>query len=159
MNKSIYISCQENKISQAHLITASLIATVITTTSTLFYFNSLILDMFSYLVYTCSPIITILVFHFYLSLSKNEKNYILITEENILIEDKESEDHINLPLREIECFETRFNEIIFHTKKDETISLKLNRIRCDKKRWEIKEFLRIHIPHMRDAHQQYTLAS
>lgn len=153
------ISCKENEMySPNFMMSISLLITAVITNTALFYFNFLITSIALYFTVMTIVILGIISLYLYLR-SKEDVNYsLLITEDYIFINEPSGGEEINLPLTDIQYFETRFNEIVFHTNQDEVITLKLNRISCETKRWEIKEFLKEHIPQIRRMHN-FSLAS
>lgn len=70
------------------------------------------------------------------------QHYIFINENEISFKLNKREEAICLKFEGIDYFETRFSQIVFSTKQQEKIVLQLNHIANEKKRWEIKEFLR-----------------
>ena len=87
MPKSIYINYQGNKISKTNLIIWSALAFTIGITSTLYFSNVFIRDISSYLICTILPLAVILFIHYYQNQGQ-QKNFVLITEENISILNK-----------------------------------------------------------------------
>lgn len=79
---------------------------------------------------------------------KREHQIITISDGFLFINNKNEKSKINfkLPCNEIKFFETKFNEIVFYANNNEKFSVKLDGIKSDKKRWEIKELLRQHVP-------------
>jgi hypothetical protein len=123
------------------LITYFLNSTLAITGLTASYFYTLSLLLFSFSLY-----------HLY---TKKSTDYIYLTEEEIWFKEKKQNETICLKYDHVDHFETRFSEIIFCTKEEEKMVMTLNSIRDEKKRWEIKEFLRNHIRQIRD--QKMTL--
>lgn len=78
---------------------------------------------------------------------KKEHQIITISDGFLFINNQdEKSNNFKLPCNEIKFFETKFNEIIFYANNNERFSVKLDGIKSDKKRWEIKELLRQHVP-------------
>lgn len=121
---------------------------------TYFLFSQdVITELMAYYCYVGSSLLTVFsIYHLYQS---KEPDYIYLTEEEIWFREKEQNETICLKYDHLAYFETRFSEIIFCTKEEEKVILPLNSIRDEKKRWEIKEFLRNHIRQIRD--QKMTL--
>jgi len=110
-----------------------------------FHYSNILKENFpNYLLYSFSVINLITLF--FLARKKEEE---LFTIDNgfLIIHNPKSKYQSNqkLAFEEIKFFETRFNEIIFCRLDDERFSVKLDDIKSDKKRWEIKEFLRQHV--------------
>jgi hypothetical protein len=153
MSDKIYIKCKEPKLSKHQILIYLTTLNIGIITSLLFFNQVLIKDLFSYLVYTISPIVTLLVFHLYYIFKIEENQFILITDEFLLIKDNSGTEQQDLKLSftSLKGFETRFNAVIFHHQNGETYRVGLDNVKCDTKRWEIKEFLRNHIEELKPA--------
>ncbi|MBU0696299.1 MAG: hypothetical protein KKE39_07205 [Bacteroidetes bacterium] len=153
MKQSIYIQFEQylfsRKVMLALLIASlstALVAYVLNSTSA-------ITELTAYYVYTLSSFLSVFsIYHLY---TKKSTDYIYLTEDEIWFKEKDQNETICLKYAHLEYFETRFSEIIFCTKEEEKMVMTLNSIRDEKKRWEIKEFLRNHIRQIRD--QKMTL--
>ncbi len=115
-------------------------------TSTIFIEN-----LPNYLLY--SFVLVSLVTLFFL-LKKKEEELFTIDEGYLVIHKAINKNQSNqkLAFEDIKFFETRFNEIVFYDVNDQKFSVKLDDIKSDKKRWEIKEFLRRHVREYRRHH-------
>lgn len=109
------------------------------------YSNIFIENLPDYLLY--SFVIVSLMTLFFL-VQKKEEELFTIADGFLIIHESKSKNQIHqkLAFEEIKFFETRFNEIVFHRLDNEKFSVKLDDVKSDKKRWEIKEFLRQHVP-------------
>ncbi|WP_157687539.1 hypothetical protein [Pedobacter psychrophilus] len=113
------------------------------------YFTQIITELSSYLFLSISSIV--IAFCFYELYVQQEENYIFINDDEIWFKHSLQNETICLKFNTLNHFETRFSEIVFSTKQEEKVVLKLNRITDEKKRWEVKEFLKNHIPQFRDS--------
>lgn len=121
------------------------------------YSNIIIENMPDYILYSFIIVSVITLFFF---VKKKDNQLISINDGFLVINESKnkSQNNIKLSCEEIKFFETRFNEIIFHHTNNEKFSVKLDGIKCDKKRWEIKEFLRQHVPenkHLRSISEEF----
>jgi len=106
----------------------------------------------NYLLY--SFVLASLVTLYFLIKKKQEELFTI--DEGFLVIHKPStreQSDQKLAFEEIKFFETRFNEIVFYSLNDEKFSVKLDDIKSDKKRWEIKEFLRQHVREYKRHHR------
>jgi hypothetical protein len=148
MEESIYIQCDKCLFSKNSLYAVLMATTVLAGVSITLNFTLIITELSSYL--------TLLIFSFIIAFClyklyfQKEQNYIFINQDEIWFKHQLQNEAICLKFETLNYFETRFSEIIFSTKQEEKVVLKLNRITDEKKRWEVKEFLRNHVPQMRD---------
>ncbi|WP_442796208.1 hypothetical protein [Pelobium manganitolerans] len=111
---------------------------------------SLVLSMFNWLnanatLITAGAALLMTLVAIYLISIASPKHYIYLNHEEILFKrDKDSEE-VCLKFDGLAYFETRFSEIVFSTKEAEKFVLPLNYISNEKKRWQIKEYLREHL--------------
>ncbi|MBK0382614.1 hypothetical protein I5M32_06525 [Pedobacter sp. SD-b] len=148
MEKSIYINCDKCLFSKNGWYAVLLSATVLAGISLILNFSLIITELSSYLILSmCSLVAAISIFKLY---KEQEQNYIYINHDEIWFKQQMQSETVCLKFTKLDYFETRFSEIIFSTKEEEKVVLKLNKIADEKKRWELKEFLRNHIPQIRD---------
>jgi hypothetical protein len=148
MEQSIYIKCDKCLFSKNGLYAILLATTVLAGVSIALNFTLIITELSSYLTLSiCSLIAAFCLYKLY---AQEEHNYIFINHDEILFKQQMQKETICLKFNTLDYFETRFSEIVFSTKQEEKVVLKLNRIADEKKRWEVKEFLRNHIPQIRD---------
>lgn len=153
MKQSIYITFEQFLLSKKVMLALLISALSLALFSYLLFSQAMITELMAYYFYTGSSIFSVFaLYHLYQS---KEPDYIYITEEEIWFREKEQNETICLKYDRLAYFETRFTEIIFCTKEEEKVILPLSSIRDEKKRWEIKEFLRNHIRQIRD--QKMTL--
>ena len=144
MEQSIYIKCDKCLFSKNGLYAILLATTILAGVSITLSFTQIIAELSSYLFLSISSLV--IVFCFYKLIVRQEENYIFINNDEIWFKHQSQNENICLKFNTLNYFETRFSEIVFSTKKEEKIVLKLNRIADEKKRWEVKEFLKNHIP-------------
>jgi len=110
--------------------------------------NLIITELASQFIYILSFLIT--AFSLYQIYQVKESNYIYLTDDEIWFKDKNQNETVCLKFDVVDHFETRFSEIVFCTKEEQKVVMQLNEIRDEKKRWEIKEFLKEHLKQIRD---------
>lgn len=148
MEQSIYIKCDKCLFSTNSLYAILLATTVLAGVSIALNFTLIITELSSYLtLLICSFIV---IFCFYKLYVQKEQNYIFINNDEIWFKHQLQNKTVCLKFNTLDYFETRFSEIVFSTKQEQKVVLKLNGIADEKKRWEIKEFLKNHIPQMRE---------
>ncbi len=156
MEHSIYIKNAKYTLSKNSLISLLMISSALAITSFFLNFQQIITEINFYLFFfLCSLIAVFSLYH----LSKEiENSYIYINDDVIWFKEKKSKETICLKFETLDYFETRFSEIIFCTKEEEKIVLKLNCVADEKKRWEIKEFLKSHVKQIK-SNQNLDIAS
>ncbi len=148
MEQSIYIKCDKCLFSKNGLYAILLATTILAGVSITLNFTQIITELSSYFFLSISSLVV--VFCFYKLSVQQEENYIFINNDEIWFKHQFQNETICLKFNTLDSFETRFSEIVFSTKQEEKVVLKLNRIADEKKRWEVKEFLKNHIPQIRD---------
>lgn len=138
--KSIYIKCNNYLFSKTCLLWVLITSSGVYSISYLLKFHQIISDTNIY--FTSIGCFLFAALRLYLQKLKPPHHYILINNEEISFKHNKKEEEIRLRFEAIEYFETRFSQIVFSTKDHEKVILQLNRIANEKKRWEIKEFLR-----------------
>lgn len=116
----------------------------------LLYYSSVVNFQATLLIFICSCLLSSLCFIYIFY--KNRICVLSVTEDNLkfpLSEDGKPVEELNLPISQIAFFETRFNKIIVHDIHNNSFSIPLDRVKSDRKRWEIKELLRQHIQQQR----------
>lgn len=110
-----------------------------------FYYNNLIDTQTGLLIVSLTSLASVGVLS-YLFFS-NPTCIITIDDQNLtfpLHRGGKSEE-ISLSIADIDYFETRFNKIIIHDIHQKTFFIALDRVKCENKRWEVKELLRTHL--------------
>ncbi|MBD3748646.1 MAG: hypothetical protein IE931_04040 [Sphingobacteriales bacterium] len=153
MKQSIYIPFEQFLFSKKVMLALLISAFILSLFIYFLFLQSVITELMAYYFYAGSSLLSMFaLYHLYQS---KEPDYIYLTEEEIWFKEKVQNETICLKYDHLAYFETRFSEIIFCTKEEEKVILPLNSIKDEKKRWEIKEFLRNHIRQIRD--QKMTL--
>lgn len=80
-------------------------------------------------------------------LCRKKTCFLYISDNHVCVSQKKgNQDDIRLPLDDIAYFETRFNEVIIYDTNLHPHIIRLDFIRSEKKRWEVKELLRQYLP-------------
>ncbi|MFC5284645.1 hypothetical protein [Pedobacter alpinus] len=147
--KTIYIKCDKSLFSNNSLYSVLLACTVVSGLSFSLNFYQIISELTSYLILSiCSLLTTFSLYR--LSVEKGH-HYIYINDDEICFTKKDQNDTVSLKFEGLDYFETRFSKIIFSTKSEEKIEMELNRIADEKKRWQLKEFLKDHLKQNKDS--------
>ncbi len=153
MKQSIYIKCEHCLLSKQLMFAMIMAAAPLAGISYLLNHYLIISEFNSYLLYFASLMMAI--FSLYQLQKVKEAEYIYLTEKEIWFKEKNQNQTICLKFEGLDYFETRFSEIVFCTKEEERMVMALNSIGDEKKRWEIKEFLKGHLTQMRDSRLVY----
>ena len=143
MEKTIYIKCDKRLFSRNSFIAVLFACAVVSGVSILFNFYQIITELSSYLILTICSLLT--VFSLFNLIKEQQHHYIFLNDDEIWFTNKGQNEAVCLKFEKLESFETKFSKIIFSTKTDEKIVLELNAVADEKKRWQIKEFLKTHI--------------
>lgn len=149
MKQNLYVNTESSLFSKSAMIALIVVAIGLTSTSFLLTSNQIITELASQLIYTLSFLLT--TFSLYQIYKVKEPNYIYLTDDEIWFKDKNQNETVCLRFDVVDHFETRFSEIIFCTKEEQKVVMQLNEIKDEKKRWEIKEFLKEHVKQIRDS--------
>lgn len=149
MKPNIYVNTESRLFSKSAMIALILVAISLTGIAYLLTSNQIITELASQLFYTLSFLMA--TFSLYQIYKVKEPNYIYLTDDEIWFKDKNQNETVCLKFDVVDHFETRFSEIIFCTKEEQKVVMQLNEIKDEKKRWEIKEFLKEHIKQIRDS--------
>lgn len=153
MKQSIYIPFEQFLLSKKVMLALLIGALSLILISYFLFSVNVVTEEMAYYFYALSSILSVFaIYHLYQS---KDPDYIYLTKEEIWFKEKMQNETICLKYDHLAYFETRFSEIIFCTKEEEKVVLPLNSIRDEKKRWEIKEFLRNHIRQTRDQKMTY----
>lgn len=156
MKQSIYVKCEHCLFSRSAFLIFLASATAITVVAYFLSYALLISELSAYAIYSfCSLVTVFSLYHLY---KEKKSDYIYLTDDEIWFKEKSQNETVCLKFESLNHFETRFSEIIFFTTAAEKMVMPLNAIGDEKKRWEIKEFLRNHITQIRE-HQQQLLAT
>lgn len=143
MENTIYIKCDKSLFSKNSFITILFASFLVAALSLLFKSYYIITDS------GCYATITICFIAASFSLFNINKaqasQYIFLKQDEIWFTDKNKNDVTCLKLDKVKYFETRFSKIIFSTVNDEKVTLELNAVADEKKRWQIKEFIKAHV--------------
>ncbi|MEO5910541.1 MAG: hypothetical protein ABIP95_06610 [Pelobium sp.] len=151
MKQSIYVKCEHCLFSRLAFFIFLASAAAITVAAYFLSYSLLISELSAYIIYSFSLLVT--VFSLYHLYKEKKSDYIYLTDEEIWFKEKNQNQTVCLKFTNLNHFETRFSEIIFFTTSAEKMVMPLNAIGDEKKRWEIKEFLRNHITQTRDPQQ------
>lgn len=138
--KTIYIRYDNCLFLKNSFFIALIASGAIVATSFAFnYFQFFNQESFYFTLSVCLILLIIAVYHLF---TQAPNQYISINDDEISFKQSKADEEICLKFEGLDYFETRFSEIIFSTKQQEKIRLSLKQIQNEKKRWEIKEFLR-----------------
>jgi hypothetical protein len=149
MKQSIYVKCERCLFSKSALIVLLVVSGLLTGITYIGNFYLIITELSAYLIYTIAAILAI--FCLYHLQNDEEPDYIYLNDDEIWFKEKNLNETVCLKFEKLNYFETRFSQIVFFTKEEEKVVMQLNKIKDEKKRWEIKEFLREHITQLRDS--------
>jgi hypothetical protein len=149
MKQNIYVKTESNLFSKPVMVAFLIVAIGFASINYALTSNLIITELASQLIYTLSFLIA--TFSLYQITKVKESNYIYLTDDEIWFKDKNQNETVCLKFDVVDHFETRFSEIIFCTKEEQKVVMQLNEIKDEKKRWEIKEFLKEHIKQIRDS--------
>lgn len=149
MKQNLYVKTESRLFSKSAMIALSIVSIGFASTAFILTSNQIITELASQFIYTSSFVMA--TFSLYQIYKVKEPNYIYLTDDEIWFKDKNQDETVCLKFDRVDHFETRFSEIIFCTKGEQKVVMQLNEIRDEKKRWEIKEFLREHIKQIRDS--------
>ncbi len=149
--KTIYVKCDKYRLTKKQLFSVLVLATALAALSFVLNFSSLITEISAYMLLAITSFIAASCL--YLLYTEPPHHYIFINQDEISFKQNKNQEEVCLKFDGVDYFETRFSEIIFCTKQQEKVVLPLNRISNEKKRWEIKEFLRTHITQLTDRRQ------
>ncbi|MDA9555806.1 hypothetical protein N9R54_06200, partial [Pelobium sp.] len=142
-------------LSKPTLITLLVASGLVTSVAYYLNLSLIITELNAYLIYFISSALTM--FSLYHLRNVKEPSYIYLTDDEVWFKEKDQNETICLKFEKLDYFETRFSEIVFCTKEEEKVVMQLNQIRDEKKRWEIKEFLRNHIKQIREVNSNHQL--
>jgi hypothetical protein len=149
MKQSIYVKCELCLFSKATLIVLLVVSGLLACTTYLLNLYLIVTELSAYFIYSIAALLAI--FSLYHLQNTKDPDYIYLTDDEIWFKEKNQSETVCLKFERLDYFETRFSEIIFCTKEEQKVVMHLNRIKDEKKRWEIKEFLRNHIRQIRDT--------
>ena len=148
MKQNLYVKTESRLLSKSAMIVVITFTIGFASTAFILTSNLIITELASQFIYILSFLIT--AFSLYQIYQVKESNYIYLTDDEIWFKDKNQNETVCLKFDVVDHFETRFSEIVFCTKEEQKVVMQLNEIRDEKKRWEIKEFLREHLKQIRD---------
>ncbi len=148
MKQGIYVKCEHCLFSKLNLIILLIVTVLLAGITYISSLNQIFTELSAYLIYSFTSILAI--FCLYYLQNIEEPNYIYLDDDEIRFKEKSQNEPVCLKFEKLDHFETRFSEIIFCTKEAEKVVMQLNKIKDEKKRWEIKEFLKLHIKQLKD---------
>ena len=149
MKQNLYVKTESRLFSKPVMIAILIASISLSSIAYILTSNLIITELASQTIYTLSFLMA--TFSLYQIYQVKEINYIYLTDDEIWFKDKNQNETVCLKFDVVEHFETRFSEIIFCTKEEQKVVMQLNEIKDEKKRWEIKEFLKEHIKQIRDS--------
>ncbi len=146
--ESIFVKCDKQFLTKSVIITFLITSIVVSATSYMLYYQFLINATSSVLIYILSAGIASFSLLQLKELRKQE--YIYLTNDDIIFKNQNYQQSIVVKLKDVDHFETRFSEIILHTKSNDLVKIRLNAVCSEKSRWEIKDFLRNRIEEVKE---------